>query len=116
MEALKIESQTDQTPLASSRLGPTQRELAEAQHLLDDADHRFDGAFASPVDGFAQGCLELVGHLDQGARVLRWRSRQWRETLVPTGMMGLTARRDGGFYPAPGTRSQGGRTKIASVQ
>jgi hypothetical protein len=28
--------------------------LAEAQHLLDDADHRFDGAFARPIDGFAQ--------------------------------------------------------------
>ena len=44
MEALQIESQTDQTPLASSSLGPTERELAEAQHLLDNADHRFDGA------------------------------------------------------------------------
>src|SRR5438270_11378470 len=116
MEALEIESQTDQTPLASSSLGPTERELAEAQHLLDNADHRFDGAFASRVDGFAHRCLELVGHLDQGARVFRRRIRQWRETLLPTPMMGITARGDVRFDPALGTRSQGGRTKIASVQ
>src|SRR5258706_9833228 len=31
-------------------------------------------------------------------------------------MMGITARSDVGFDPTPGTRSQGGRTKIASVQ
>src|SRR5205807_6229500 len=109
MEALQIESQTDQTPLASSSLGPTERELAEAQHLLDDADHRFDGAFASPVDGFAQCCLKLVGHLDQGARVLRRRTRQRRETLLPTRMMGITACGNVGVDPAYGTRSQGAR-------
>ncbi len=55
MEALEIESQTDQTPLASRRQFSAQRALAEAEHLLDDAEHRFDGAFASAVDGFAQG-------------------------------------------------------------
>src|SRR6266481_2708068 len=55
MEALEIESQTDQTPLASRRPFPAQRELAEAEHLLDDADHRFDGAFARAIDRFAQG-------------------------------------------------------------
>ncbi len=46
MEALEIEHQTDQAPLESLRLNPTQGELAEAKHLLDDAEHRFDGAFA----------------------------------------------------------------------
>ncbi len=46
MEALEIESQTDQTPLAGSRQFPAQGKLAKTQHLLDDADHRFDGAFA----------------------------------------------------------------------
>ena len=55
MEALEIEGQTDQTPLARRRRDPPQGELAEAQHLLDDAEHRFDGAFACAVDGFAQG-------------------------------------------------------------
>src|SRR5438045_55879 len=116
MEALKIESQTDQTPLESRRLGSTQRELAETQHLLDNADHRFDGAFASPVDGFAYRCLELVSHLDQRASVLRQRIRQWRETL-------LRARDDGDHGPsrcrvrsrAWHTQSRW-RTKLASVQ
>ena len=54
MEALEIEGQTDQAPLASGGQFTAQGELAEAQHLLDDADHQFDGAFACPVDRFAQ--------------------------------------------------------------
>ena len=53
MEALEIERQTDQAPLARRRRDPPQGELAEAQHLLDDADHRFNRAFACAVDGFA---------------------------------------------------------------
>src|SRR5258708_3307860 len=73
MEALEIESQTDQAPLASRRQFPAQGELTEAEHLLDDADHRFDGTFACAVDGFAQGGLELVGHLDLGTGVHGWR-------------------------------------------
>ena len=64
MEALEIESQTDQTALTSSGLYTTQRELAEAEHLLDDADHGFNGAFACPIDRFAQRGLELVSHLE----------------------------------------------------
>jgi hypothetical protein len=40
MEALEIESQTDQTPLASGRLAPRGiRELAEAQHLVVATSH-----------------------------------------------------------------------------
>src|SRR5207237_1523763 len=53
MEALEIERQTDQAPLARRRRDPTQGELAEAQHLFDDADYRFDRAFAYPIDRFA---------------------------------------------------------------
>src|SRR6266550_3090979 len=64
MEALEVESQTDQTPLKGLGLDTSQRELTEAQHLLDDADHRFDSAFACAVDGFAQRGSELVGHLE----------------------------------------------------
>ena len=66
MEALEIESQTDQPPLASSGLCTTQRELAETQHILDDPDHRFNRAFACRVDRFADCRLELVRHLDLG--------------------------------------------------
>src|SRR5712691_8341267 len=94
MEALEIEGQTDQAPLACRRRDPTQGKLAEAEYLLDDADHRFDGAFACRVDGFAQRGSELVGHLDLCARILRRRVRQWREALLPAGMMGITARGD----------------------
>jgi hypothetical protein len=116
MEALEIERQTDQTPLTGSSLFTAQGELAETQHLLDDADHRFDRAFACAIDGFAQRRLELVGHLDLGAGVLgRW-IRQRSKTLRPSGMMGITTRRNVGLDPALGTRSQRRRTKIPSIQ
>jgi len=94
MEALKIESQTDQAPFAGGGQFPAQGELAGAQHLLDDADHRFNGAFARPVDRFAQRGLEFVGHLDLGTRVLGWWIEQGREPLLPARMMGITSRRD----------------------
>src|SRR5260221_6352800 len=89
MEALEIEGQTDQTPLASRRPFPAQGELAEAEHLLDDADHRFDDPFARAVDGFAQGGSELVGHLDLGTRLFLRPVGQWRQTLAAAGMMGI---------------------------
>jgi hypothetical protein len=38
MEALEIERQTDQTPLARRRQDPTQGELAAAEYLFNDAD------------------------------------------------------------------------------
>src|SRR5947209_954843 len=116
MEALEIERQTNQAPLTCGRRCPTQGELAEAEHLFDDADHRFDGAFAYSVNRFAQRGLELVGHLDLSTSVLRWRIWQRRETLLPTGMMGITTRRDVGLNAALGTRGQGRGAKIAAVQ
>ena len=116
METLEIESQTDQTPLASGRLDPAQGELAEAEHLLDDADHRFNRAFACPVDRFSQGRLELVGHLDLGTRVFSRRIGQRREALLPTGMMGITASGDIGLDAAFGTGSQRHGAEVAGVQ
>ena len=116
MEALEIEGQTDQTPLARGGLLTAQGELAEAQHLLDDADHRFDSAFACTVDRLAQCGLELVGHLDLGARVLGRQIGQRRETLLPAGMMGITARRDVRLDAAARARGQRRRAKVASVQ
>src|SRR2546421_5673781 len=116
MEALEIESQTDQTPLASGRLAPAQGELAEAEHLLDDPDHRFNRGLARPVDRFPQCRLELVGHLELGTRVFRRRIGQRGEALLPTGMMRITARGDRGLDAAFGTRGQGGRAKVASIQ
>jgi hypothetical protein len=116
MEALKIEGQTDQAPLACGGQFPAQGELAEAQHLLDDADHRFDGAFACLIDRFAQRGLELVGHLDQGARVLGGRIGQRREPLLPARMMGIPARRNVGLDAAFRTGGQRRRAKIASIK
>src|SRR2546421_6737711 len=116
MEALEIERQTDQAPLARRRRDPTQGELAEAKYLLDDADHRFDRAFACAVDRFAQRGSELVGHRDLCARVLRRRVRQGREALLPTGMVGITTSRDVGLDAAFGTGRQRRRAKVASIQ
>jgi len=73
VKAFEVEGQTNQTPLTSRCSGPAQRELAKAQHLLDDPDHRFDGGFARPIDRFAQGGLEFVRHFHLGARILGWR-------------------------------------------
>ncbi len=50
VQPLQIEGHTDQTPLTPCRLFAAQRELAEAQHFLNDADHRLDRAFPQPVD------------------------------------------------------------------
>ena len=63
MEALEIESQTDQPPLTRHCELSPQRELAEAQDFLDNPDDWFDGAFACPIDRFAQGGFEFVSHL-----------------------------------------------------
>src|SRR3989442_1006370 len=116
MEALEIERQTDQAPLASRRLYPAQGELAEAEHLFEDANHRFDRTLARPVDRFAQGGLELVGHLDLGTGILRWWIRQRCKPLSPTRMMGITARGDIRLDAAFGTGRQGRGAKVASVQ
>src|SRR5579859_2072683 len=116
MEALEIERQTDQAPLARRRRDPTQGELAEAEDLFDDPDHRFDRAFACPVDRFAQRSPELVGHLDLRTGILRRRVWQGREALLPTGMMGITARRDVWLNTALRTGSQRRGPEVASVQ
>src|SRR5258708_18487030 len=116
MEALEIEGQTDQTPLASRRLYPAQGELAEAQDLFDDPDHRFDRTLARPVDRFAQGGLELVGHLDLGTGILRWRLWERGKPLMPARMMRITTRSNVRFDPTLATCNQGCRTKIPGIQ
>src|SRR2546421_12972711 len=115
MEALEIEGQTDQTPLACRRRDPPQGELAEAEYLFDDANHRFDRAFACPVDRFAQRGSQLVGHLDLRAGVLRWWVRQWREALLPAGMMGISARGDVGLDAALRTGCQRGGADVPGI-
>src|SRR5437899_7399345 len=114
MQALEIEGQTDQTPLARRCLYSTQGELAEAKHLFDDPDHRFDGTLACSVDRFAQGGLELIRHLDLGTGILGWWIGQRCEPLLPTRMMGITARGDVGLDIAFGTGRQARGPKVAS--
>ena len=116
MEALEVEGQTDQAPLARGGLCSAQGELAKAEHLLDDANHRFDGAFTCAIDSFAQCCLELVGHLYLGTRVLERRIGQRREALLPTRMMGITTCGDRGLDTAFRTRGQRRRAKIPCIE
>src|SRR5260370_37324335 len=116
MEALEIDGQRDQTPLAPRRRDPTQGELAEAEYLLDDTDPRFDRAFACSVDRFAQRGSQLVGHLDLCARVLRRRLRRWREALLPTGTLGVTGRCDIALTVARGTPRRPCGANISALQ
>ena len=51
--------------------------------------------------------MPLVGHLHLGTRLLGWRVGQRREALLPTRMMGIAARGDGGLDAALFTRRQG---------
>lgn len=61
MQALEVEGETNQAPFASSFVLATQRELAKAQDLLDDADDGLYGALACAVDELAKFSLQLVG-------------------------------------------------------
>ncbi len=49
METLEIKGQADQEPFARNGCVAAQRERAEAKHLRDDADHRFDPTYAGSV-------------------------------------------------------------------
>ena len=69
VQSFEIEGQTDQAPLARRGRQIAQRELAEAQHFLDDANHRFDRAFAQAIDRLPDVRLEFVGHCDDRAGV-----------------------------------------------
>src|SRR5436853_437608 len=104
MQPLQIERQTDQTPLASGGHLPAQRELAKAQYLFDDADHRFDRAFAQPVDRLAERRLEFIRHLLARTRVVAGWRRQGRKAFLPTWMMRITPGGNVGINPTLLTR------------
>src|SRR5215469_6155309 len=116
MEALEIEGQTDQSPLASGGFFPTQGELAEAEHVLDNANDWFDRAFADAIDSFAHGGGKLVSHLHFGTGLLRWGIAKPCEALFPTGVMGITTSCNVGVNTALATSIQGCRTKVARIQ
>src|SRR5260370_27467138 len=60
--------------------------------------------------------MPLVGHFGLCARILRRRVRQWREALLPAGMMGITPRGDVGFNAALRTRRQRRGADVPGIQ
>src|SRR6266545_6472283 len=104
MQPLQIERQADQTPLASGGWLAAQRELAKAQHLLTNTDHRLDRAFAQAVNRFPDGSLELVGHFEPGRRVGGGRVGQSGKALVPARVMRIAPRGNIWLDVAPLTR------------
>src|SRR5262249_30762945 len=91
MQALQIERQTDQAPLASTRLLAALRELTESHHLFDDADDWLDCAFAHTIDRSPNRSFELVGHLHLGTGLIRWRRGRFGKALPPTRMMRIAS-------------------------
>jgi hypothetical protein len=89
MQALEIEGQTEQGPFASSLVQAAQRELAEAQDLLDDANHGFHRGLAHRIDALADFGPQLVGHVDsQGCGWAGW-VRQGLQQALPRDVMRL---------------------------
>src|SRR6266550_5055677 len=116
MEALEVEGQTDQPPLTSGGLLSTQGKLAKADGLFDDANDWFDGALAEPIDGLADGSLELVSHLHLRTRISRWRIGKSCEAVFPTAMMRITTSGDVGVNATLGTSIQSCGAKVACIQ
>src|SRR2546428_5022424 len=90
MQTFQVECYTHQTPFASGGPQATQRALAKAQDVFDNAQHRFDCTFAQAVDRAANLGLEFVSHLHLWTGICgRWRGLL-RKIRLPTGMMGYT--------------------------
>ena len=83
MQAFEIERQTHQTPFTGRRRQATQGELAKAEDLLDDPDHRFDGALAQTINCLSDLRLEFVSHVDDGTCLLCGWLRLLLEKCVP---------------------------------
>ncbi len=113
MQSLQIKRQTHQTPLARGGRFPSQRELAKAQHFLNNADHRLDRAFAQAINRFPQRGLELVGHFERGTRVVCGRLGQRGEAILPTRMMRIATRGNVGVDPTVLTRRNIRFAKVA---
>jgi len=60
--------------------------------------------------------MPLVGHLYLGTRLFGRRVGQRRKTLLPAGMMGISARRDIGLDAPLLTRRQGRRASISGIE
>jgi hypothetical protein len=116
VQALQVEGQTDQAPLASHGGQAPQRELAKAQHFLDDPDHGLHRRLAQRVDGPADIGLQLVGHLDQRAGILGRRRRLCCKPCSPTLVVRFTARGDVGLNPTRGQLGDVLRAEVAIIQ
>ena len=88
MQTLQVECHTHQTPFASGGLQARQRELAKAQDVFDNAQHRFDCTFSQAVDCLAKLGLEFICHLNFRTGIRWWWRRLLRKIRLPTGMMG----------------------------
>ena len=115
MQAFEIERQTHQTPFCSRRPPAPQRELAEAQDLLDDPDDGFHGAFAQTIDCLADLRLEFVSHLDERAGLVCGWFRLLLEKGVPIEMMRFASGGDIGLNAPVFTILNVGFAEVAVV-
>ena len=92
MQTLQVECDTHQTPFASGGPQATERELAKAQDVFDNAQHWFNCTFSQAVDCTANVGLEFVGHVDLWTGIRWWGHGLLRKIGPPTGMMGFTPR------------------------
>ncbi len=91
MQPFQIKGQAHQTPFTSGGGQAAQRELTEAQHLLDNTDDRFDGGLAQTIDGLADVGLKFVGHLLDRTGVSRRGSGLFSKVGSPTVVMGFAS-------------------------
>src|SRR5258708_7935091 len=110
MQALEVNSQTDQSPLASRSRQATQGKLTKAQDFFDDANDWFDSTFTETVDFTTNLGMEFVSHLDLGGRRVGWWLRFFSEKGLPGTMMGFTTRGDIWLNAALLTGLKGGWT------
>ena len=87
MHTLQVPGQTHQAPLASGFRQAAQGELAKTEDFFDNANHRFDSAFAQTVDGLADISAEFVSHFLFGVGIFRRGCGLLGEVGLPTLVM-----------------------------
>ena len=93
VHSLQVPRQTDQTPFAAGARHSAQRELAEFHHVLDQAEHRLDGALAQCVQLATASRFQPMAHSLQCSRLAlkrRWLGPAFKQRW----MMLLSAQRD----------------------
>src|SRR6202034_4345287 len=92
--SLYIPAHRHQVPFAFDVLKPSKQTLPISHHRFDDAEHRFGGLFAQPVEFPAPRRLEPMRHLLQRCRAVGWGFWRRGEALLPTEMMARGPHRD----------------------